>query len=188
MSSPDQPADNKPIVKEKNPHNYRKVGFSMIAVSVSLVLIALLVWSIGDNYHFASDMMANQEINAMTPKQGFTIVYFDESQPVGAKFKLLDQAGTIEQAHELQEKYAKQYESEKGQVMVFNATVADNTKLVVDYRAAALANAQATPKAVSTPTTSVQPVITVNSTDNKTNQTSITLSETVGINASNPSK
>jgi len=189
MSSPSQPADNtKPVVKEKNPHNYRKVGFSMIAISVSLVLIALLVWSIGDNYHFASDIMAAQEIDAMTPKQGFNVVYFDESQPVGSKFKLLDHASTIDQAHELQEKYAKQYEAEKGQVMVFDTTVENNTKLVGDLRAAALADAQAAPKVVSAPTSSIQPVITVNATANQTNQTTITLSETVGINASNPGK
>ena len=90
----------------------------MIAVSVSLVLIALLVWSVGDNYHFASDIMAAQEMDAMTPKQGFNVIYFDEGQPVGGKFKILDHAGTIAQAHELQAKYAKQYEAEKGQVVL----------------------------------------------------------------------
>jgi len=189
MSSPKEPVDNtKPVVKEKNPHNYRKVGFSMIAVSVSLVLIALLVWSVGDNYHFASDIMAAQEMDAMTPKQGFNVIYFDEGQPVGGKFKILDHAGTIARAHELQAKYAKQYEAEKGQVIVFDATIDDNKKLVEDLRAAALANTQAAPKTVSSPTTSAQPVITVNATGNQTNQTTITLSESVGINASNPSK
>ena len=189
MSSPNEPAENtKPVVKEKNPHNYRKVGFSMIAVSVSLVLIALVVWSIGDNYHFASDIMAAQEIDAMTPKQGFNIIYFDESQPVGGKFRLLDHVATIDEAHGLQGKYAKQYEAEKGQVIVFNATTEDNTKLVVDLRAAALVNAQEAAKVVSTPATSAQPMITVNATTNHSNQTTITLSETVRINASNPNK
>ena len=188
MSPTSEPVDNpKPVVKEKNPHNYRKVGFSMIAVSVSLVLIALLVWSIGDNYHFASDIMAAQEVDAMTPKQGFNVIYFDEGQPVGGKFKLLEHAGTIEQAHELQEKYATQYASEKGQVIVFDTTTADNKKLVEDLRAAALTNAQAAPKAVSTPT-NIPQVVVVNATANQTNQTTITLSETVGINTSNPGK
>src|SRR5438093_914642 len=82
----------------------------------------------------------------------------------------------------------KEKKAEKGQVIVFDATIDDNKKLVEDLRAAALANTQAAPKTVSSPTTSAQPVITVNATGNQTNQTTITLSESVGINASNPSK
>jgi len=35
--------------KEKNPHNYRTVGYSMILVSASLVVIALLYLAIGDD-------------------------------------------------------------------------------------------------------------------------------------------
>lgn len=36
-------------MEEKNPHNYRKVGYSMILVSASLVTIALLYLAIGDD-------------------------------------------------------------------------------------------------------------------------------------------
>ena len=36
-------------MEEKNPHNYRKVGYCMILVSASLVTIALLYLAIGDD-------------------------------------------------------------------------------------------------------------------------------------------
>lgn len=42
------------------PHNYRKVGFSMIIVSASLVVIALLYVSIGDDVLF-SDRIGKQK-------------------------------------------------------------------------------------------------------------------------------
>src|SRR5579872_3157303 len=103
MSASNEPANNpKPVVKDKNPHNYRKVGYSMIVISVSLVVIALLVWAIGDDYHYSSNIMGLQEIDAMTPKSGYNIVMFDISQPVGAKLKLLDQASDLDAALALQ--------------------------------------------------------------------------------------
>ena len=133
MSHSDGPSDSsKPVVKDKNPHNYRKVGYSMIVISVSLVAIGLLVWAIGDNYHFSSDIMANQEIDAMTPKHGFAIVYYDTAQPVGAKLKLLDSAPTIDDAHQKQMQYAKQEPSINGMVVIFNETYSSNQKLVTD--------------------------------------------------------
>lgn len=133
MSHSDEPSDSsKPVVKDKNPHNYRKVGYSMIVISVSLVAIGLLVWAIGDNYHFSSDIMANQEIDAMTPKHGFAIVYYDTAQPVGAKMKLLDAASTIDDAHQKQMQYAKQEPSINGMVIIFNETYSSNQKLVAD--------------------------------------------------------
>ena len=133
MSYSSEPSDgSKPVVKDKNPHNYRKVGYSMIVISVSLVAIGLLVWAIGDNYHFSSDIMANQEIDAMTPKHGFTIVYYDTAQPVGAKMKLLDSASTIDDAQQKQMQYAKQEPSINGMVIIFNETYSANQKLVTN--------------------------------------------------------
>ena len=131
MSNPNESSDqSKPVVKDKNPHNYRKVGYSMIVISVSLVLIGLLVWAIGDNYHFSSDIMANQEIDAMTPKHGYNLVYYDTAQPVGAKLKLLDAASTIEDAQQKQIQYAQQNPSVTGKVIIFNQTLSANQQLV----------------------------------------------------------
>ncbi|NDB89956.1 MAG: hypothetical protein EB166_03875 [Thaumarchaeota archaeon] len=45
---------------EKNPHNYRKVGFSMILVSASLVVIALLYLSVGDDVLY-SDRVSKEK-------------------------------------------------------------------------------------------------------------------------------
>jgi hypothetical protein len=133
LSHPSESSDaSKPIVKDKNPHNYRKVGYSMIVISVSLVLIGLLVWAIGDNYHFSSDIMANQEIDAMTPKHGFSLVYYDTAQPVGAKLKLLDAASTVDDAQQKQMQYAQQNPSPNGKVLIFNETLAANQQLVHD--------------------------------------------------------
>jgi hypothetical protein len=133
MSHSDEPSNSsKPVIKDKDPHNYRKVGYAMIVISVSLVLIGLLVWAIGDNYHFSSDIMANQEIDAMTPKHGFNIVYYDTAQPVGAKLKLLDAASTIDDAQQKQMQYAKQNPSVNGMVIIFNGTFSSNQKLVKD--------------------------------------------------------
>jgi hypothetical protein len=114
----------------------------MIVISVSLVAIGLLVWAIGDNYHFSSDIMANQEIDAMTPKHGFTIVYYDTAQPVGAKMKLLDSASTIDDAQQKQMQYAKQNPSINGMVIIFNETYSANQKLVKDT-ISAIGDAQA---------------------------------------------
>ncbi len=106
MSSPNEPSDtSKPVVKDKNPHNYRKVGFSLIVISVALVIIGLLVLFVGSNYHFSGDLMAAQEIDSMTPKQGYNLIVFDYTQPVGAKINLLDHTGNIAYAKELKIKY-----------------------------------------------------------------------------------
>jgi hypothetical protein len=48
------------MAEQKNPHNYRTVGFSMILVSASLVMIALLYLSIGDDVLF-SDRVGKQK-------------------------------------------------------------------------------------------------------------------------------
>src|SRR5437867_1431213 len=125
MSAANEPKDSSmPVIKDKDPHNYRKVGYSMIVISVSLVLIGLLVWAIGDNYHFASNIMAAQEVDAMTPKQGYNIVSFDYSQPVGAKLKLLDHTDSVDDAKKLQDQY-KQSE-EASQIMIFGNAPDEN--------------------------------------------------------------
>src|SRR2546425_5532811 len=125
MSTPNEPAGNpKPIVRGKEPHNYRKVGYSMIVISVSLVLIGLLVWAIGSNYHFASNIMAAQEVDAMTPKQGYNIVSFDYSQPVGAKLKLLDHTDSVDDAKKLQDQYKQS--AEASQIMIFGNAPDEN--------------------------------------------------------------
>jgi hypothetical protein len=132
MSNPGESSDApKPVVKDKNPHNYRKVGYSMIVISVSLVLIGLLVWAIGDDYHFSSDIMGNQEIDAMTPKQGYNIVFYDTAQPVGAKLKLLDSASTIADAQQKQIQDIQQNPSTTGMVLIFNQTLSANKQLVL---------------------------------------------------------
>jgi hypothetical protein len=139
MSSPNEPADkSKPVLKGKNPHNYRKVGFSMIVISVSLVLIGLVVWSIGSDYHFASNIMAAQEITAMTPKAGYQIVLYDYSQPIGAKLKLLDHSDSLDGAQQLQKQYAQQNTDTQGQVIIFGASESDNLNLVANAEVAAM--------------------------------------------------
>ncbi|MDE1843336.1 MAG: hypothetical protein KGH95_06780, partial [Thaumarchaeota archaeon] len=131
MSNPVEPSDGpKPVLKDKNPHNYRKVGYSMIVISVSLVLIGLLVWAIGDNYHFSGDIMAKQEITSMTPKSGYTIVLFDYTQPIGAKLKFLDSASTLQAANTLKMQYIPQYLDQKSQVLIFDQSVTNNTNSV----------------------------------------------------------
>ena len=131
MSNPVEPSDDsKPVLKDKNPHNYRKVGYSMIVISVSLVLIGLLVWAIGDNYHFSGDIMAKQEIVSMTPKSGYTIVLFDYTQPIGAKLKFLDSASTLQAANALKLQYIPQYLDQKAQVLIFDQSVTNNTDSV----------------------------------------------------------
>ena len=138
MSSQSGPDDkSKPVLKDKNPHNYRKVGFSMIVISVSLVLIGLIVWSIGSDYHFASNIMAAQEVDAMTPKAGYQIVLYDYSQPIGAKLKLLDHADSMEAAQELQNQYTQQNTDAQGQVLVFGTSQSDNINLMANAEVAA---------------------------------------------------
>ncbi len=133
MSLSNNPADkSKPVLKDKNPHNYRKVGYSMIVISVSLVIIGLLSWNLSDDYHFSSNIMALQEVDAMTPKTGFNIVLFDVSQPVGAKLKLLDHADTIDAARQLQSQDAAQNLGSTLQVLLFNGTENYNLNLMSD--------------------------------------------------------
>ncbi|HJT10446.1 MAG TPA: plastocyanin/azurin family copper-binding protein [Candidatus Nitrosotalea sp.] len=133
MSASSEPANHpKPVVKDKNPHNYRKVGYSMIVISVSLVVIALLVWAIGDDYHYSSNIMGLQEIDAMTPKSGYNIVMFDISQPVGAKLKMLDHAGDIDTALSLQAQDAKQNAGNTIQILLFNGSKDYNLQLMSD--------------------------------------------------------
>jgi len=137
MSTANEPKDSsKPVVRDKDPHNYRKVGYSMIVISVSLVLIGLLVWAIGDNYHFASNIMAAQEVDAMTPKQGYNIVSFDYTQPVGAKLKLLDHANSINDAKKLQDQYKQS--TEALQTLIFGSTPDENVDAMARAEVTAL--------------------------------------------------
>jgi hypothetical protein len=131
MSHPTEPSDSsKPVLKDKNPHNYRKVGYSMIVISVSLVLIGILVLAIGNNYHFSGDIMAKQEVDSMTPKSGYTIVVFDYTQPVGAKLQLLGSASTFEDAKKLQQQRIPDYAGQKGQVLIFDKSIQNNTNSI----------------------------------------------------------
>ena len=131
MSHPTEPSDSsKPVLKDKNPHNYRKVGYSLIVISVSLVLIGLLILFIGGNYHFSGDIMAKQEVDSMTPKNGYTIVVFDYTQPVGAKLQLLGSAGTYEDAKKLQKQHIPDYAGQKGQVLIFDKSIQNNTNSI----------------------------------------------------------
>jgi len=139
MSSPNERADkSKPVLKGKNPHNYRKVGFSMIVISVSLVLIGLLVWSVGSDYHFASNIMAAQEVDAMTPKAGYQIVLYDYSQPIGAKLKLLDHTDSLDTAQALQQQDEQQNTDTSGQILVFGTSQSDNINLIANAEVAAM--------------------------------------------------
>jgi hypothetical protein len=189
MSNPDEHSDaSKPVVKDKNPHNYRKVGYSMIVISVSLVLIGLLVWAIGDNYHFSSDIMANQEIDAMTPKHGFNLVFYDTQQPVGAKLKLLGSASTIDDAQQKQTQYAQQNPGPLGKVLIFNQTFQANQKLVLEtvtaitqYQAD-LAKAQAAAQAQA----ASQTPTAANKTTSSTNQNTTSSNATKAVTTNTP--
>jgi len=131
MSNPNEPSDkSKPVVKDKDPHNYRKVGYSMIVISVSLVLIGLLVLAIGDNYHFSGDLMAKQEIDSMTPKSGYAVIVFDYTQPIGSKLKFLDSASNFETATKLKNQHTQEYLSQKGQVLIFDTSIVNNTNSI----------------------------------------------------------
>jgi hypothetical protein len=131
LSTPNEPSDaSKPVVKDKNPHNYRKVGYSMIVISVSLVLIGLLILFIGNNYHFSGDIMAKQEIDSMTSKSGYDIVAFDYTQPIGAKLQLLDHASNLEDAKKLKDQHTPYYNGQKGQVLIFDTSIANNTQSI----------------------------------------------------------
>ncbi|MGB6462829.1 MAG: hypothetical protein WBF38_01215 [Nitrosotalea sp.] len=123
MSLANDPADKpKPVLRDKNPHNYRKVGYWMIVISVSLVAILLLSWALASDYHFSTNIMALQEVDTMTPKAGYNIVLFDTSQPVGAKLKMLDHADTFDAAQQLQSQDATQNPGSTILVLIFNST------------------------------------------------------------------
>ncbi len=131
MSHPPEPSNSSPpVVKDKNPHNYRKVGYSLIVISVSLVLIGLLILEVGGNYHFSGDIMAKQEISAMTPKHGYNVVAFDFTQPVGAKIQLLGGAGNFSDALQLRAADTPNYNGQKGQVLIFDTSTVNNTNSV----------------------------------------------------------
>ncbi|TSA19245.1 MAG: hypothetical protein D4R72_00100 [Nitrosopumilales archaeon] len=187
----------------KEPHNYRKVGYSMIVISVSLVGIGLIVWAIGDNYHYSSDLMSGQEIDTMTPKTGYNIISFDDSQPVGAKLKLLDHAETNATAFQLKEQHA----NSESTIIIFGSSADDNKKLVEDEKLIAAQIAQekastasaaeksnqkiqSTPPSTSPPTGHATLTLTeqVNATINPVNQTttngtnkSVNLNESIGV-------
>jgi hypothetical protein len=128
MSNPDKTSNI--VLKDKNPHNYRKVGYSMIVISISLVLIGLLVMTIGQNYHFSGDLMAGQEIASMTPKSGYSLVIFDYTQPVGAKIQIQGHVDTISQAQELKTQLEKEQINQKGMALIFDSSVGNNTSSV----------------------------------------------------------
>jgi hypothetical protein len=188
----------------------------MIVISVSLVLIGLLVWAIGDNYHFASDIMAHQEIYSMTPNQGYNIVYFDNLQPIGSKLKLLVHADTIDAVQSLEPQYKEKYAKEPGQVILFSSNVDANEQLLNNLKAAAAALAEqqaaareaaasqagpTTTPAITSPTTANQsakvptnPAVpnvekaSINATVKETTSKSVTLSEKIGLNTTTSNK
>ena len=124
----------------KEPHNYRKVGYSMIVISISLTVIGLVVWTIGNNYHFASDLMTGQEIDAMTPKKGYNVVSFDYAAPIGSKLKILDHAGSVDEIKKLQNQYLQ---NDNGfQILIFGNSPDDNLDLVAHAEVAALTPTQ----------------------------------------------
>jgi len=124
----------------KEPHNYRKVGYSMIVISVSLTIIGLVTWSIGSNYHFGTGLMAGQEIDAMTPKQGYNIVSFDYAAPIGSKLKLLDHTDSINDTKKLQDQYQQ---SAKGfQILIFGNSHDSNVDLMAHAEVAAFTPTQ----------------------------------------------
>src|SRR5713226_5131440 len=124
----------------KEPHNYRKVGYSMIVISVSLTVIGLVTWSIGSNYHFGTGLMAGQEIDAMTPKHGYNIISFDHAAPVGGKLRLLDNTDSINETKKLQDQYQQ---SNKGfQILIFGNSRDSNVDLMAHAEIAAFTPTQ----------------------------------------------
>ena len=119
----------------KEPHNYRKVGYSMIVISISLTVIGLVAWSIGSNYHFGTGLMAGQEIDAMTPKQGYNIVSFDYAAPVGSKLRLLDHIDSINDTKKLQDQY--QQNANGFQILAFGNSHDSNVDLMAHAEVAA---------------------------------------------------
>ena len=112
----------------------------MIVISVSLTIIGLVAWSIGSNYHFGTGLMAGQEIDAMTPKQGYNIISFDYAAPVGAKLKLLDHTDSINETKKLQDRYKQ---SAKGfQTLIFGNSRDSNLDLMAHAEVAAFTPTQ----------------------------------------------
>lgn len=126
MSSGESSDTSMPVLKERDPHNYRKVGYSMIAISISLVAIGIVVWAIGDNYHFSSGIMAMQEVTALTPKAGYNVVLFDVSQPVGSKLELLDHVNSHDAAESLRKQHSQTKSGSSIQILVFDTSTEDN--------------------------------------------------------------
>ncbi|VVC06145.1 Uncharacterised protein [uncultured archaeon] len=124
----------------KEPHNYRKVGYSMIVISVSLTAIGLVTWAIGSNYHYGTGLMAGQEIDAMTPKQGYNIISFDHAAPVGAKLKLLGHADSINETKALQDQY--QQNANGFQILVFGNSRDSDVDLMAHAEVSAFTPAQ----------------------------------------------
>jgi hypothetical protein len=124
----------------KEPHNYRKVGYSMIVISVSLTIIGLVTWEIGSNYHYGTGLMAGQEIDAMTPKQGYNIISFDHAAPVGAKLRLLDHTDSINETKKLQDQY--QQNANGFQILVFGNSRESNVDLMARAEVSAFTPAQ----------------------------------------------
>ena len=158
----------------------------MIVISVSLVAMGLIVWAIGDNYHYSSDLMSGQEVDAMTPKNGYNIISFDDSQPVGAKLKMLDYAETNATAFKLKEQHANSAST----ILIFGSSADDNKKLIADTKLAAAQIAQeklpaasaagkanqATQSAPPTTTATVPPVVNASATATNHGNESATIS------------
>ena len=160
----------------------------MIVISVSLVLIGLLVWAIGDNYHFSTDIMANQEIDSMTPKHGYTIVFYDTAQPIGAKLRLLDAASNMEDAQQKLARYSKELNTDKATVLIFNETFTANQKQVMDTIDAVSKVQAAMAQAVKDQEAQVQNAKNQNASQPTTPVTPITTPPTQNITLSNTTK
>ena len=112
----------------------------MIVISVSLTVIGLVAWAIGSNYHFGTELMAGQEIDAMTPKHGYDIVSFDPAAPVGSKLRLLDHTDSIDETKKLQSQY---HQSANGfQILIFGNSHESNVSLMAHAEVAAYTPSQ----------------------------------------------
>ena len=85
------------MMEEKNPHNYRTVGYCMILVSASLVVIALLYLAIGDDVlysdrvgkqkqfeynQFLDEMKEKQEQSATPTEETGKTISLNEDMPI----------------------------------------------------------------------------------------------------------
>src|SRR5579872_1973923 len=66
----------------------------------------------------------------MTPKNGYNLVAFDYTQPIGAKIQLLDHASNFDDAQKLKAQHTPDYNGLKGQVLIFDTSIANNTQSV----------------------------------------------------------